>query len=123
MQLTNIELAAVLKLGSDMLMADGKIHENETAVLTIEVMKFGVTPEKLEHLLKLAKAMDPVEAIATVESFDNEEKKHVTSFLAAVMASDGEIADSELALWNLVSGLASLPTMTVQEGIDYWKNQ
>lgn len=122
MQLTNIELAAVLKLGLDMLMADDKVHKNEQIAISAEMIRFGVTPEKSKHLLNLAKAMDPVEAISTVKAFDNEEKKHVAAFLAVIMISDGEIADSEVALWKLISTLASLPTMTIQEGIDYWTN-
>ena len=123
MTLTNIELASVLKLGMDMLMADGKVHENEQSTISIEMMKFGVSPEKFAHLCKLAIAMDPVEAIATVRAFDDEEKKHITAFLAVVMAADGEIADSEMALWCLVSKLASLPKMTVQEALKYWTNE
>lgn len=123
MQLTNIELAAVLKLGMDMLMVDGKIRDEEKAIIAIEIANFGVSPEKLEHLGNLAQAMDPVEAIATVKAFDDEEKKHVTAFLAVIMGSDGEIADSEMKLWCLVSKLASLPTMTVKEAIEYWQNE
>lgn len=122
MELTNIELAAVLKLGMDMLMADGKVHENEQSTISVEMIRFGVSPEKFVHLSQLAQAMDSVEAIATVRTFDDEEKKHVTAFLAIIMISDGDIDDSEMKLWCLISKLASLPQMTVQEAIELWTN-
>ena len=121
MTLTNFELAAVLKLGIDMLMADGRVDENEKKIIAVEMMKFGVTGEKLAHLGNLAQAMQPAEAIATVSTFDDEKKKHVAAFLAFIMISDGDIDDSEIALWRLISTLASLPTMTIKEGAEHWR--
>ena len=105
-----------------MLLADGKVHENEKKVLALEMVKFGVDEAKFEHLWNKALSMDAADAIIFVSNMNDEEKKHVTAFLAAVMASDGNIDNTELALWKLISTLASLPIMTVQEAVKYWMN-
>lgn len=38
------------------------------------------------------------------------------------MAADGEIAASEVSMWQLLSTLAQLPTMTVAEALLFWNN-
>lgn len=38
------------------------------------------------------------------------------------MAVDGEIADSEIELWRLISTFAELPTMSISEATDFWRN-
>lgn len=50
----------------------------------------------------------------------DEKKKYATGFLAATMVADGNIDDSELALWKLVSTLASFPTMNIAEALSFW---
>lgn len=53
---------------------------------------------------------------------NQEQKKYVTGYLATIMAADGEIADSEVTLWRLISTLANLPAMNIGEAITFWKN-
>lgn len=53
--------------------------------------------------------------------FCNESRteKYVTGYLATIMAADGEIADSEVSLWRLISTLANLPAMNIGEAITF----
>jgi hypothetical protein len=48
------------------------------------------------------------------------EKKHVVSFLGALIAADGKIADEEVNLCTLVSLLCGLPEISAGEAIVNW---
>ena len=121
MHFTDKELAAVMKLGIDMLMADGKIHENEENTIGIELAKFVKDENKFDLVSGLSMSMDSAVAISIVATMDEEEKRHVAAFLAFIMISDGDTDPRELALLKMVSLLASFPEMTVKECIDNWK--
>ena len=38
------------------------------------------------------------------------------------MAADGEIADSEVKLWSLITMLCGLPEMSLGEALSFWSN-
>lgn len=61
-------------------------------------------------------------AIALIAGMDDERKKYVASYLGTIMAADGDIDDRELVLWQLVSTLCDLPTMSVGDAISNMKN-
>ena len=105
-----------------MTLADGKEVEEEDAIQVHETLSFGVDPDDMNKLFALADEMEPSIAIITVAMMNDERKKYVTGYLAAIMAVDGKIDDSELKLWRMISSLAALPVMSVQEAIGYWKN-
>lgn len=88
----------------------------------MDLAKFGVSQADSENFLTLSDAMEFGHAIALVAAMNNEQKKYVAGYLASIMVADGEIADSEMTLWRLVSTFASLPTMTVREAITFWTN-
>lgn len=111
------ELAAILNVGRAMINADGRVDENELAVVSMELMRFGLPEDDLDELFQAASLMEPSEAMAIISILNKEQKKYVSSFLGAIMASDGDIDDRELALWMLVSSLCGLPKMTVAEAV------
>ena len=108
-------------MGLAMVEADGKVTEEEKIALTLELAKFGVSPDELEGMLKVANSMGAEAAIITVAGFDEEQKKYATGYLAMLMACDG-IDESEVKFWRLISTLCGFPTMTISEAIDFWKN-
>ena len=122
MKYTGKELTALLKMGVAMAAADGKLAEEERVVLVGDLLTFGVTTEDAQLLLKNSQDMTPAEAIIVLSNMNNEQKKYATAYLAVIMASDGEIADSEITLWKMVSTLCNFPTMTVFEALDFWAN-
>ena len=122
MQFNGLELSAIVKLAKAMAAADGKIAKEELTVIALNLAKFGVSQADSENFLTLSDAMEFGHAIALVAAMDNEQKKYVAGYLASIMVADGEIADSEMTLWRLVSTFASLPTMTVREAITFWTN-
>lgn len=122
MEYTRKQLAALVNLGVAMATADGKVTNEETAAISLELVKFGVTTNEVAMLLKTAQTMSPADALITISSMSNEQKKYATGYLAVIMASDGEIADSEVKLWQLICGLGSFPAMTIEEALNFWKN-
>lgn len=122
MQFNNLELAAVLKVGHSMVMADGKVDPNELTVLFTGMAEFGVSEEHLKMLMALADAMTPSTMLATLAALNESQKKFVCGYLATIMISDGDIDDSEIKLWQLTSALAGFPKMTIEEANQYWIN-
>lgn len=117
-----IELSAMVKLGTAVAAADGRIAEEEKMAIAFELSSFGVTQDEIKPLLAAAQAMNSGEAISLVSAMTLMQKKYVTGYLAVVMAADGKVEDSEVKMWSLISMLANLPTMTVSEALDFWNN-
>lgn len=122
MKYTGIELSAIVKLANAMVMADGKVANEEIAAMSIELAKFGVDENAAKSIIGAADAMEYGHAVAVVAAMNLEQKKYVTGYLAFVMAADGEIAATEVSMWQLLSTLAQLPTMTVAEALLFWNN-
>ena len=122
MQFNGLELSAIVKLAKAMVAVDGKVEKSELSVMALEMVKFGVNPDAGMDFRNLADALDFGHAIAVISAMNQEQKKYVTGYLATIMAADGEIADSEVTLWRLISTLANLPAMNIGEAITFWKN-
>lgn len=105
MQFNNLQLSAVLKVGTCMVLADGKVEEQEKNVLALGMAEFGVAEDHLKLLMALADAMTPATMLSTLSALSDEQKKFVCGFLATIMVSDGDVDDSELnptlTLWNV----------------------
>lgn len=122
MKYTGIELSAIVKLANAMIMADGKVANEEIAAMSIELAKFGVDENAAKSIIGAADAMEYGHAVAVVAAMNLEQKKYVTGYLAFIMTADGEIAATEVSMWQLLSTLAQLPTMTVAEALLFWNN-
>jgi uncharacterized tellurite resistance protein B-like protein len=120
MTFTGLELSAIVKLGLLMSMADGKVDDTEQHVIILELLKFGMTENQAKAALIAANAMEFTDAAATVKNMTSTEKKHVVSFLGALIAADGKIADEEVKLCTLVSLLCGLPEISAGEAIVNW---
>lgn len=120
MQFNNLQLSAVLKVGTCMVLADGKVEEEEKKVLAVGMAEFGVDEAHLKILMALADAMTPATMLATLSALNDDQKKFVCGFLATIMTSDDDIDDSELKLWQLTSTLCGFPTMTIFEAQKFW---
>ena len=122
MKYTGIELSAIVKLANAMVMADGKVANEEIAAMSIELAKFGVDENAAKSIIGAADAMEYGHAVAVVAAMNLEQKKYVTGYLAFIMAADGEIAATQVNMCQLLSTLAQLPTMTVAEALLFWNN-
>lgn len=120
MTFNGIELMAVAKMAIAMAQADGRVTKEETEIISVELIAFGLDIQAAKALLLKAASMDASEALACISHMNLEQKKYVTGFLAAIMGSDRDIDDSELKLWSLISILADLPTMTVAQALAFW---
>lgn len=122
MTFNELELTAIIKLANSMVMADGKVAPEEVAVMTMELIRFGVPQNKVQTLLEKSNSMEPAHAVALVAAMDKERKKYVASYLGTIMASDGDIDDNEMALWRLLSTICGLPAMNVKEAVENMSN-
>lgn len=116
------QLAALVRLGLAMAQADGHVDQVEQETIASELRSFGVDEDNAPAIIASAALMEASEAIATMAMMTTEQKKYATGYLAAIMASDGEIADSEVKMWQLICTLASFPTMNIQEALNFWTN-
>lgn len=121
MTLNGLQLAAMLKLAVAMTRADGKVSDEEVTLQTVEFASFGVSGQQAKDILSAMGTLEYGQAIAIVSAMSIDQKKYVTGFLAAIMAADGQIVESEMDMWRLISTLASLPQMTVGEALEFWK--
>lgn len=120
MTYTGQQLAALLKMGISMAAADGRIADEEKVALVMELANFGVSSDQAQGLLASAQAMDAGHAFSVLSTMSSEQKKYATGYLAVIMASDGEIADSEVKMWQLICTLSSFPIMNFRDAMSFW---
>ena len=66
MTLNGKQLAALVKMGVAMAMADGKVEEVEKVAIAFELVKFGVTSNDAAIIINNSQQMDASDAIATL---------------------------------------------------------
>lgn len=102
--------------------ADGRSDDREMEVVRNELTRFGASVGQMLALTKEAERMEFQEAIEIISNFDYEKKTYVSSYLAVIMIADDEVDDKEVALWQLVSALCSLPEMNISQAVDNMNN-
>lgn len=117
LQFSRKELVAIIALADTMIKADGKIDPREQMTFALEMTRLGARQDNWSDLLADSQKIEPEVIISTISSLGNESKKYVAAFLTTLMAVDGNIADAERKLWNMVSILCKLPTMSVKEAL------
>ena len=78
-------------------------------------MSFGIEEEDLKQILTDAASVKPEVALSVVANMTPSQKRYVTAYLGTIVAVDGDIDDSEIKLWSLISALCDLPTMSIRE--------
>lgn len=121
MTLNGNQLSALVKMGVAMALADGKVEEVEKVAIAFELVKFGVSQQDATRIINNSQLMEASDALATLSAMSTEQKKYATGYLAAIMASDGDIADAEVKLWQVICTLSSFPTMNIREALSFWK--
>lgn len=116
------EVTAIFKMAFKMAAADGKFMDEEKAAIAFGMREFGMSPSEMVEYTTSTADMNNVQALAILSSLDNNKKKYATGLLAAIIASDGDIDDSEVNMWQLICTLANFPTMNFGEAIVFWKN-
>lgn len=122
MTYTGKELAALVRLGYAMAQADGHVDDIEQFAIASELTNFGVDESNAGALIASAATMDAAAALTTIAAMSNEQKKYATGYFAAIMAADGEIADAEVKMWQLICTLANFPGMTIIQALDFWRS-
>ena len=119
---TNQELAAILRLAHAMANADGKITNEETQMIVLDMKRFGVGLNNARLIAEIGDKMSYGECCQMVSNMTAEEKKYVTAFLGTLICADGDVDDSEMKLWSLISTLCDLPTMNIFEAVKIMAN-
>lgn len=120
MTFTGNELSALVKLGIAMAQADGHVDNTEQVAIASELKAFGIDGSNAQTIIAGAAVMDAAVALGTLAAMDNVQKKYACGYLAAIMAADGEIAASEIKMWQLICTLGSFPTMNISEALAFW---
>lgn len=119
MKFNKVELTAILSMVHLMVIADGKVKDEEISVISSEAAKFGISPQEFGEIFTKAKDMESAYAVEIISKMTFEQRKYVAAYLGTVMAIDDDIDDTEIALWRLLSQMCGLPSMTVGEAICY----
>lgn len=124
MTFTREQMTAIFKTAKLMAAADGTISKSEVDVIFLILNQYGIIKDTVESVLieTLANDMEPAKSIEILSRMTNDQKKYVCGYLAAIMLSDGDINDKEVALWTLVSTMAKFPEMTMREAVDFIAN-
>lgn len=119
---TNQELGAIFRLAHVMALADGKITNEETTIIACELARFNVDPNKAKLIAEMGDKMNYGECCQIISRMTAEEKKYVTALLGTLICADGNIDESELKLWALITALCDLPEMNIVEALSIMSN-
>lgn len=123
MDFSRNEQIAIAKVGKILVLADGRLDENEMAGYDLELSRIGISnAEDLEKILSLSEEMEPSTACTVISKMDDDKKTYVSAFLGTLMVIDEKIDKRELAVWGIVGQLCGLPSMTVGEAVQYMQN-
>lgn len=122
MEFTKLQMSAIVKMAKSMVMADGVVNEKETELMSKELLRFGVPISEVPSIMKMGDNMQASDAVTIISAMDSQQKKYVTAYLGVMIAIDGDIDDSEMKLWTLISVLCNLPTMTIKEAASFLAN-
>lgn len=109
MYFTEEEKKAITLVSLKMICADGKVEKEETDISFPILKEIGV------ESLDIAKGMSPIEACSIISRMTEVEKKFVAAFLGVIMAIDGDVDEKELTLWQFISSMCNLPSMSVRQ--------
>lgn len=121
MTFNKVEMTAIMSMVHAMIVADGKVADEEISVISAEMIKFGIPLTDFKELFLKGRDMEPSIAVEIVSKMTYEQKKYVAAYLGNIMAVDNDIDGREIALWKLLSQLCNLPSMTVAEAIKYMR--
>ena len=110
---TNQELGAILKVATIIAGVDGNVAEEEKVLMAVELMRF---------IGKEAANLNLTEACVIISKMTNDEKKYVTAYFGTMICADGNIEESELKVWSLISSICNLPKMSIDEAIEIITN-
>lgn len=123
MTFNRLEMEAVVKLAMQIAAADGKFAEEEKIMIALNAASFGISPDLFESIFHDAMTMKSELALAAIAAMDSDQKRYVTAYLGTIIAADGDIDDSEMKIWSLVSALCDLPTMSIAEAMKIMKEE
>ncbi|MGN0006808.1 MAG: hypothetical protein ACI35T_01785 [Alistipes sp.] len=109
MNFTSKERQAIACAVTMMITADGKLQNSERLFGAVLLAKIHISEEELQNAANLQG--DEVAKIISDMSF--EQKEMVAAILGCVMISDGNIDESEHALWCIMTKICNLPTMNI----------
>lgn len=114
-----LEMTAIVRVAKLMAMADGRLDEAETKLMFLQAESFGISIEDYGRMLQIGDKMEPAFTMEIIKSMDYQKKKYVAAYLGTIMMIDEDIDEKEFAVWNRITTMAGLPTMSVREAAMY----
>lgn len=117
MQFNRLQFVALIKVGKMMSLADGIVQHSEVKTMCDVVTSFGVSSSDFESMLSSADDMEPAIAISVIAAMNDSQKRYICAFLGTIIAIDGDVDETEMALWGLLTTLCNLPKMSILQAL------
>ena len=113
---------AIYKIAEMMVNVDGQILAEETLTLERGIAKLGFSSKsEIATIKEAADKQEYASCLQILSTLEAAQKKFVTSFLGAIISSDGDIDDRELELWRELSQQCGFPIMNNRQAIEIFK--
>ncbi|MCR5455337.1 MAG: TerB family tellurite resistance protein [Bacteroidales bacterium] len=118
MKLKQKELIAITHLAFYIISADGIATEDEFSAISTELITFGLEPEEIVSAINAANDMTLEESIAICRTMNSPQKTYACSVMGYIVASDGDIDDDEMKVWQEIVEKCDFPDMSIQDALD-----
>jgi len=118
MKLKDNELIAITHLAFYIISADGIGTDEEYSAISTELLTFGLSDEEIVSVIEASNAMSLDEAVAIAKSMNAPQKTYACSVMGFIVASDGDIDDDEMKVWEEIVNKCGFPDMSIHEAIE-----
>lgn len=118
MKLKEKELIAITHLAFYIISADGIATEEEFSALSTELLTFGLDAGEIASAINAANDMTLEEAVAICRTMNAPQKTYACSVMGYIVASDGDIDDDEMKVWQEIVERCGFPDMSIQDALD-----
>jgi len=116
MTVTIRTLAAIWRISKYLMHADGSVTDDEIKPVYDFFKSFGEMNDEVFHqIVRDADDMTDTEAIRLVDALDDAAKQQLADLFADIVVADGELYESEQALYRTVQEECHLPDPTTSE--------
>lgn len=118
MKLKDNELIAITHLAFYIISADGIATEEEYSALGTELLTFGLDSEKIAQVIEASNLMTLEEAVTIARLMNSPQKTYACSVMGLLVASDGDIDDDEMKVWQQIVETCGFPDMSIQDALE-----
>ncbi|MGM9753208.1 MAG: hypothetical protein ACI3ZK_04020, partial [Candidatus Cryptobacteroides sp.] len=124
MELSNLQIAAIIKMALRVADIDGNSTEDEYRVILDELKYFGLNSEQvISDTIDLSNQFSMNDALSIVSNLPDDQKREVCAFLGAIICADGYLGNKEAELWNKTIQWLDFPDMTLEDAVRIYNRE